>query len=90
MWKRAVQVDPLADRSIPLQFQLMVPQFCLSCQHNGHGTYRIKPVIQQKPEFFQGLLFQQMCFIQDADHLFMLDTMDDLDLLLELISVGLK
>ena len=48
------------------------------------GLTESNPVIQQKPEFFQGLLFQQMCFIQDADHLFMLDTMDDLDLLLEL------
>ena len=78
-----VHIDPLADRRVPLKFQLVIPQFCLPYEHDGHGTYRIEPVVQKETEFLQCFFLQQVRLIQNAYHLFMLDNVDDLDLLLE-------
>ena len=39
--KCTIHIDPLADRCVPLKFQLVIPQFCLPYEYDGHGTYRI-------------------------------------------------
>lgn len=84
MWQNTVHINALADSSISLQLQFVFPQLGLSDQHNSHRTHGIKSVIEQETKFFQCFLFQQMCFIQDADNLFMLHSPDNLDLLLQL------
>ena len=84
MWQGTVHINALADCGIPLQFQLVFPQFGLTDQYNSHRTHGIKSVVEQKTEFFQCFLFKQMSFIKDADDLFVLHSPDDLDLLLQL------
>lgn len=82
VWQGTVHINALADCGIPLQFQLVFPQFGLTDQYNSHRTHGIKSVVEQKTEFFQCFLFKQMSFIKDADDLFVLHSPDDLDLLL--------
>ena len=84
VWQGTVHINALADCGIPLQFQLVFPQFGLTDQYNSHRTHGIKSVVEQKTEFFQCFLFKQMSFIKDADDLFVLHSPDDLDLLLQL------
>lgn len=84
VWQGTVHINVLADWGIPLQFQLVFPQFGLTDQYNSHRTHGIKPVVEQKTEFFQCFLFLQMRFIKDTDNLFLLHSPDDLNLLLQL------
>ena len=82
MGKDTVDIDPLPDCSVPLH-----PEFIHSSsapQGQAPSADGIKAVIQQKAEFLNGLLFQKMCLIQDADHFLFLDAADDLHFLLEL------
>ena len=84
MGQDTVHIDTLANSRISLQFQLVVPEFSLTDQHDSHRTHGIKSVVEQKTEFFQCFLFNQMCFIKDTDDFLMLYSTDDLDLLLKL------
>ena len=81
MWKDTVDIDPLAYSSISLEFQF-IPEFCLPHKDKCHGTRGIEAVIQEETKFLNCFLLQQMGFVQDADHFFMLDSPYDLDLVL--------
>ena len=82
--KDTVDIDPLADRRIPLEPQLVLPQFCLAGKYQRHRAHGIEPVVQEEAEFLQHLLFKKVCFVQNAYDVFMLDPADELDLLLKL------
>ena len=83
VWQDTVDINTLPYCRIPLQSEL-VPQFCLSCQYERHGTHGIEPVIQEKTELLDRFLFQEMCFVQNADNFLFLYTPDDLHFFLEL------
>lgn len=83
MRQDAAEVDPLPDSRIPLEAEL-IPEFCLADKHQRHWAHGIKPVIQQEPEFLNGLPFQQVCLIKDTHHLLPLYAADDLHFLLQL------
>ena len=53
-------------------------------EHECHRAHRIEFIIQQEAEFLNGLFFQKVCFIQNADDFPALHAADDLHLLLEL------
>ena len=53
MGQDTVHIDTLANSRISLQFQLVVPEFSLTDQHDSHRTHGIKSVVEQKTEFFQ-------------------------------------
>ena len=84
MRKDTVDIDPLPFSGITLQAQLVVPQLRLSAKDNGHRTHGVKALVQEETEFLQHLLFEEVCFIQDAYNISALHFADDLDLLLEL------
>jgi hypothetical protein len=62
-----MNIDPLTDRGIAAQPELVLPEFILSYQDQCHGTHGIKTVIQQKSEFLDRFFFQKVCFIQNAN-----------------------
>ena len=76
-------IQKLTRECRPLKLEL-VPKFTLSNKDKCHGAHRIKTVIQQEPEFFDGLLFKKVCFIKDTYHFLPLDTTDYLYFFLEL------
>ena len=67
----------------PLITQLLVPEFILADQNQGHLALRIKGGVQQEPELFQRFLFQQMGFIKNADDFPVFLGTDDFNLLLQ-------
>ena len=84
MGKCTIHIYPLTDSGITAHFQFVLPEFRLSDEYKGHRTFGIELIIQKEPEFFKCFLLDEMCLIQNADDLFVLETTDDLDLLLEL------
>ena len=84
MREDAVNIDPLSYSGIPLQPELVIPQFCLSDKDQSHGALGIKFKIEQETEFFYGFSFKEMCLIQYAYYFFMLYPMDDLYFLMKL------
>ena len=83
MRKNAGNIDSLPDCGIPLITQLLVPEFILADQNQGHLALRIKGGVQQEPELFQRFLFQQMGFIKNADDFPVFLGTDDFNLLLQ-------
>ena len=83
MRKDTVNINPLAYSGISLEFEF-IPEFCLPHKDKCHGTHGIEAVIQEETKFLNCFLLQQMGFIQDAYHFFMLDSTYDLNLVLQL------
>ena len=83
MGQDTVDINTLSYGSVSLQPEL-IPQFCLSCQYECHGTHGIEFIIQKKAELLDRFFFQKMRFIQNADNLLFLYSPYDLHFFLEL------
>ena len=83
-WHRTVDIDPLPYRGVSLQLRLAVPEFCLSGKHQGHRTLRVKLVVQHEAELLEHFLIEEVRLVEYADHLLLLDSLNDLDRCLQL------